>query len=213
MRKLLLAMPALLLAITVHAQEGKRTYGAIEYGVTRIDNEAAAIASVYVSSLGGSAAVTQDTSAGIGRLFFGYRLTPQAAVEGGYFSSQKFGARVAGTTGGGAAYTSAIDIEISGFDAAFVWSPMATNYADSGFYLKAGAHSSKVETALSITGTGGTVALSGKESGTGMLFGAGYDWKFSDNAFIRTGATRYLKLGGDSDSKATVYSVAVGISF
>lgn len=213
MRKLLLAMPALLLAITVHAQEGKRAYGAIEYGVTRLANQAAEIASDYVGVFGGSAAVTQDTSAGISRLFFGYRLTPQAAVEGGYLSSQKFGARVAGTAGGGAAYTSAIDIEVSGFDASFVWSPMATNYADSGIYLKAGAHSSKIENAISVTGAGGTVTLSSSGSGTGMLFGAGYDWGLSDNAFIRTGATRYLKLGGVSDTKATVYSVAVGISF
>ncbi len=213
MKKLLATIPALLLTVSVHAEDGKRLYGGFEYGVTRIDDNAAEVASIYVAALGGSARVTQDASAGVGRVFFGYRLTPQTAFEGGYFSSQTFGYRVSGTTSGAAAYTSVLDIDYSGVDAALVWSPMAVKNGDTGFYLKAGAHSSKVESTWSITGAGGTLSLAAKETGTGMLFGAGYDWRFSDAAFVRAGATRYLRLAGDSDNKATVYSVAFGLDF
>lgn len=214
MRRLLVLIPALLVAGTVHAEEGKRAYGVIEYGITRIENAEAELGSLFRNGLGGSAAVTQDTSAGIGRLLFGLRISPQTAFEYGYFSSQKFGARVAGTSGAGNAYTSTLDIKATGFDVAFVWSPMAVNYGDNGLYLKAGAHSSKVETDWTISGAGGTVPLlSTKESGMGTLFGAGYDWRLADNAFIKTGVNRYLKLGGDSDFDATVYSIGVGINF
>jgi hypothetical protein len=214
MKRLFVLIPALLVAGTVHAQEGKRTYGVIEYGVTRIENQAAEFGSFFLNAVGGSVAVTQDTSAGIGRLLFGLRISPQTAFEFGYFSSQKFGARVAGTSGAGNAYTSTLDIKTTGFDVAFVWSPMAVNYGDSGLYLKAGAHSSKVEFDWTISGAGGTAPLlSSKDSGVGTVFGAGYDWRLADNAFIKTGVNRYLKLGGDSDLDATVYSVGVGINF
>jgi hypothetical protein len=214
MKKTLLAIAisAATIGTSAYAAD-KRVYGAVEYGAASIDENAAAVATVYVTALGGSATVTQDTGVGVGRLFLGYRLTPQTAVEVGYFQSQSFGYRVAGVTSGSAAYTSNLSVDYSGFDAAFVWAPMSTNFGDGGFYVKAGAHSSTVESSWTITGAGGTLGLSAEESGTGMLFGAGYDWKFGSDAFVRFSGTRYTSLAGDSDNKATVWAIALGTSF
>jgi hypothetical protein len=84
---------------------------------------------------------------------------------------------------------------------------------DSGFFLKVGLHHSETNASVAITGVGGSASVNLDESGTGTLFGAGYDWKFSKDAFFRASITRYLRIGGESENKGTVYSLAVGMSF
>lgn len=213
MKKLFAAVPALLLAATVHADTGARWYGGLEYGSTELDDNTGPTANQFVSLLGGAVTVTQDSSVGIGRIFLGYRFTEQVALEGGYFKSNKASIRVAGVAGGGGAYTARGDVEFDGFDISGVWFPMANKMGDAGLFLKAGVHHSNTEASFSITGAGGTVSASGDESGTGTLFGIGYDWKFTDQAFARIAATRYLNVGGESDNKGTVYSIAIGTNF
>jgi hypothetical protein len=213
MNKFLMAIPALLLSASVFAQSGTRLYGGVEYGASKLDDNAQDTANAFVSILGGSAIVTQETSIGVGRLFLGYRTTEQTAVEFGYFASGKASSRVAGVAGGGGAYTATGDVEFDGFDVSGVWFPMAAKFGDSGLFLKAGLHSSEIDAKFSITGAGGTVSATTNYSGTGSLFGAGYDWKYSDQAFVRFAATRYMKIGGESDSDGTVYSIGIGANF
>jgi hypothetical protein len=185
----------------------------VEYGAAKIDDNAQDTANTFVSILGGSAVVTQDTSIGVGRLFLGYRTTEQTAVEFGYFASGKASTRVAGVARGGGAYTASGDVEYDGFDISGVWFPMAAKFGDGGLFLKAGVHNSDIDANFSITGAGGTVSATTSEGGTGSLFGAGFDWKYSDQAFVRFAVTRYLKIGGDSDAKGTVYSIGIGTNF
>lgn len=214
MKKTLLVVAlATSFAGTAMAAEDKRVYGGVEYGISKVEDNTRAMATTFVSVLGGSATATQDANVGIGRIFAGYRLTPQAAIEGGYFVSNAIKYRVSGVTSGSAAYTASADVEYDGFDLSAVWTPMAQKYGDTGFFLKAGVHSSSVDATVSITGASGSVSSSISESGTGMLFGAGYDLKFGSDAFVRFAATRYTSIAGDSDNKGTVWSMAIGTNF
>jgi len=200
-----------------YAADGKRMYGGIEYGASSIEDNTRSTATAFVAAYGGSATATQDKNVGIGRLFVGYRITPQTAVEGGYFVSSTIKYRISGVTSGSVAYTGAADVEYDGFDLSAVWNPMAQRLGDGGLFFKAGVHRSSIDASVSATASvaGASASASSRlsESGTGMLFGAGYDWKYSENAFVRFAATRYTKIAGDSENKGTVYSVAVGADF
>jgi hypothetical protein len=212
-----LAVVTGVLSTPSHAVAEKRIYGGLEYGVASVEDNTQSTASAFVAAYGGSATATQDASVGVGRLFFGYRLTPQAAIEGGYFASSTIKYRISGRTSGAVDYTGSADIEYDGFDISAVWAPMAQSYGDSSFFLKAGLHRSSVDASVSATASvaGASASTQSRlsESGTGMLFGAGYDWKYSENAFVRIAATHYSKIAGDSDNKGTIYSIAVGANF
>jgi len=215
MKKMIVAI-ALITSSTAFAQTGPRLYGGIELGASRIDNQTGELAGAFVSEFGGSAVATQDANIGIARLFLGYRFDKMFAVEGGYFSTNKADYAVTGVTSialGGNPYTATAKVDYQGFDVAGLWYPMAEKIDDSGFFLKAGLHHSEANASVTITGVGGSASVNLDESGTGTLFGAGYDWKFSNDAFLRAGITRYLKVAGESENNGTVYSLAVGMNF
>jgi hypothetical protein len=121
--------------------------------------------------------------------------------------------RVAGVTNAAAAYTASGKIEFTGFEVAGVWFPMAKTWGEGGLFLKAGLHNTEQSGTFTVTGIGGTASVSSKESGTGTLFGAGFDWDFSQQGFLRFSVTRYQKVGGQSGNDGTVYSVGIGANF
>jgi hypothetical protein len=208
-------LPAFLLSMSsfTMAQEGKNLYGGIEYGASRISGQAQEIANALVSTVGGSATVTQDLGAYTGRLFVGYRLDEKWSVEGGFFRSGDFKISATGRSGAGVAYSVNGAIDAQGVDLSAVYFPMATKASREGFFFRGGLHSSSVEFSSNLTIGGQTTRSSSKDSGMGYLFGIGYDWNFGNGAFLRTSITRLMKLGGESDSDATYYAVGVGMSF
>ncbi len=50
-------------------------------------------------------------------------------------------------------------------------------------------------------------------SGTGTLYGVGYDQKFNETTKIRYAAVKYSKVGGESDSGGTIYSIGLVKNF
>jgi len=50
-------------------------------------------------------------------------------------------------------------------------------------------------------------------SGTGTLYGVGYDQKFNETTKIRYAAVKYSKVGGESDSGGTIYSIGLVNNF
>jgi hypothetical protein len=213
MKALIVSAVLLTAASTGFAQTGPRVYGGVELGAARLDNQTGDLARVFVTELGGSAIATQDANIGVGRLFLGYRFDSKFAVEGGYFSTNEANYSVSGVTGGSAAYTATAKVDYQGFDVSALWFPMAQKFDESGFFLKAGLHHSETNASVTIIGAGGSASVRLDDSGTGTLFGAGYDWSFSKDAFLRAGVTRYLKVGGESENNGTVYSLSVGTHF
>ena len=54
---------------------------------------------------------------------------------------------------------------------------------------------------------------SGSVTGTGYLFGLGYEFAVAQNVGINVGYTRFEKLGGESNNKMNLYSAGVKYKF
>jgi hypothetical protein len=213
MKKLLIGIALTLTTSLVSADQGNKLYGGLEYGSSRVKGQAQELANDLVGILGGSVTVTQDLSAYTGRLFLGYRVDEKLSIEGGFFRTGNFDVGATGRTSTGVSYTINGAVDAQGVDLSAVYFPMASKQNQEGIFLKGGIHSSSRSTSTTLVATGVRETTSSKDSGIGYLFGIGYDWKFSKDAFLRASITRLLRLGGESESDATFYGVGIGTAF
>jgi Outer membrane protein beta-barrel domain len=211
MKKLLIGL-AVLASTNVMAQDSKWYVGG-ELGSSKVDNSTPYIANSLVSQLGGTATATQDSSVGVARIFAGYKVNEMVDLELGYFQSGDIGYRASGVTSGSVAYGAALDVNYSGFDYSVLLRPLTFNDAAKGFFLKFGGHRSEAEANIRVTSGSVSVAASSKDSGSGTLYGLGYDFSFSKNMFGRAAVTEYKKVAGISDNDGTVYSLGLGYKF
>lgn len=205
MKKILLATVIVAASTGAIAQSFKSGYYAGgELGYTLVDNNAQNFANGLVAVNGGSSSVTQNRGLGIGRAFVGYKATENFDVELGYFQSGDVNYTFSGVSSGGTAYSGTTKVSVKGFDYSVLLRPSISSGMNAA-YLRIGGHSSKEEAT-----TSGTNIRGGKisESGTGYLYGAGYDINIGTNLDARLQITRLEKVAGTSD-KATVFSVGI----
>jgi hypothetical protein len=181
-------------------------YAGAEIGVAKVDDEAQALANNLVSEVGGSASVIQDTSVAVGRIFAGYKLNENVDLELGYFSSGDAESRFSGVTRGAQAYNGLFTLSVTGIDYSALLRPSISSGFNNAF-LRVGGHSSKSELVLSGSALVNSQTI--KQSGTGMLFGAGYDFNVTKTVDVRVQVTRLLKIAGESDSNTTMFSAGV----
>lgn len=207
-----LAATALFSSATAIAEDGKYYFGA-EVGSVKIENRAQAIANDAVAIAGGTASVTQTVRNGAGRIFGGYKFNENVDLELGYLQSQSFNTSIAGLTGGNVAYAAGGGVKVSGFDYSVLLRPSK----DSGFnelFLKVGGHNFTSKANFSMSAGGNAITIpSTKTSGSGMLFGVGYDLSLDKNLSVRFGLTQYNKISGMSDADATFFSIGVKGTF
>ena len=178
-------------------------YVGAELGATRVDNNAQAFANGLVAVNGGSSSVTQNTSVGTGRVFAGYKIIENMDAEVGYFKTGDITYTFSGVSSGSTAYSGATKVNAEGFDYSVLFRPTIQSGLH-GAFLRLGGHSSS-ENAT----TTGTNIRGGKSdiSGTGYLYGLGYDIASSQTFDIRLQWTHLEKVAGVSDDKANVFSV------
>jgi len=210
-KKLLIGL-VVLASTNVIAQESKWYVGG-ELGSSKVDNSTPWIASSLVSQLGGTATATQNTSVGVARIFGGYKVNEMVDLELGYFQSGDINYRASGVSSGLVAYAAALDVNYSGFDYSVLLRPLTFNDTAKGFFLKFGGHRSQAEADIRITSGSVSLRASSKDSGSGTLYGLGYDFSFSKNMFGRASVTEYKKVAGISDNDGTVYSFGLGYKF
>jgi len=184
-------------------------YAGINLGYTYIDGNAQEIANSAVAALGGSATVTQDTSTGGGRVFAGYNVNQNVAVEVGFLKTADLTTKITGRTGGGLAYTGQADVSIESFDYAILIKP----FADGGLYGKVGGHTddSTVEGKYSIAGLSAAEKIS--YSGTGLMVGVGYQESLSDTIDYRIDYTYYDRVSGVKDANASAVTLGLVATF
>ena len=208
MKKLLLVAALSVATTSVFAQassnDAKKFYFGAEIGSTKLDNNAQEFANLLVATNGGSASVTQNTSVGTGRIFGGYTLNENVDLEVGYIQTGDIDYKFAGSTSGGS-YSGTSTVTVSGFDySVLLRASKASGYNNAFLRVGGTSYKTKVET-TGVNVTGGN----GSESGMGYVYGVGYDLNVAKEIDVRFQINRLEKIAGESDDKATVFSVGI----
>lgn len=202
MKKVLIAT-ALLASLAAHADQSKTYFGG-EFGVSKVDNVTGDLTKNLVNAVGGSATATQDSTVSTFKLVGGYRYTDNVDFELAYFQSSTINLNFNGVASNSVAYTGNANMKFSGFEYATNLRPsVASGWND--LYFRVGGHNSKVDYGLTVTGNS-TISTSQSKSGTGTLYGLGYDQKIDSTTKVRYSAIKYTKVGGE-DVGGTVYSI------
>ena len=206
------AILAVLVSPNAFAEDAKTTgaYAGAELGYSKVKNDSQELANGLVSEVGGSVIVTQDTGVATGRLFAGYNINENFAVELGYLHTTDINVDAAGVTGNSVAYTAAADISLKGVDYAVLIRP-STSTGLNGLFAKVGGHYLKASTDISLT-TSSSVSLSDSFKGGGFLLGLGYQAPISSNIDARATYTYYDNVAGE-DGHANVFSLGILAKF
>lgn len=209
MKKILIAAACLTVGLAAQAQTvDKKFYGGIEVGVTQISDQTAATNASLVSALGGTASSSQDTSVNDYRIFGGYKFNENIGAELGYMQTSNFDMTVRGVTGGSVAYTGSASAKLSGYDYSVLLRPSISSNLNN-LFLRLGGHYYTADATGSVTATGGNASMNTSKSGSGFLYGIGYDLNVLDNVGVRFSVNHLDKIAGDSENSATVYSIGV----
>lgn len=147
-------------------------------------------------------------SSGAARVFGGYQFTPNFAVEAGYLTGAKLSFRDTDATG----TVDVTDFKVKGFDVAAIWK---FTEVVPGLFLKAGVSNTKLSGAIKDVDSAGVVTTIGQASisGTGALFGIGYDLKLTNHLDARFGYTHYQRVAGQGDAKLNAYYAGLKYNF
>lgn len=189
----------------------QKTYFGAEYAFVKFKDQSS-IASVLVSSVGGSATSTQDTGITVGRFFGGYSFTENLGAELGYITSSVANATFSGVSRSGVSYSGTAQYKLSGVDYSAVLRPDKSSNLN-GLFFKLGLHSITAQNDVSVITGSGSGAASSKVSGTGTLAGIGYEQTISPNTAARYSYAIYDKIAGVSGSSASLYTVSVIYKF
>ena len=187
---LILILSTLLTHNIANAEQGQFRIGA-EIGYSPVELEAENTAQQLANLSGSTVNVEYDTGAFVGRIFGDYGVTSNVDIEVGYFQTSSVDATY--KIGSDSATES---YDANGLDIA------AVIKGDSGFFGKAGMHSSTINAFGSIKIGATTYSVTDSIDGTGMLAGLGYE---QDQ--IRYSFTHYADVGGDGGSDFNFISV------
>jgi hypothetical protein len=98
-------------------------YVGADLGYSSVSDNSQQLANALVTSVGGSATVTQNTGVAIGRLFGGYKINENFALELGYGASSNVNYSFSGISRSSVAYTGSASESIYGLDYAVVVRP------------------------------------------------------------------------------------------
>jgi len=175
-----------------HADElQSKSYFGIDAGYAFVDLGAEKTAQTLANLSGSTVSYVEEQASGYLRLYYGYQINDNLDIQAGYFNTAPITATY--TIGANSASES---LETSGFDASFKYRPSI----DNGFYGKLGVHQSEITGKATITIGGTTYNIaSAKASGTGLMYGIGYDFgKNEDGSGWKVGYDFYDSIGGIS---------------
>jgi hypothetical protein len=190
-------------------------YGGLDIASASIENRAQETRNTLVSLLGGTTTVTQTVRNGAFRVFGGYKIIENADIELGYLQTQNFNITASGVTGAGfgtTAYNLSGSVKVSGFDYSVLLRPSISTGMN-GLFVRVGGHQTTADVTASVSVGGTNVSANSKESGSGMLYGIGYDLNINQTLDVRVGITQYQKVAGISNNEATIYSIGLKGNF
>lgn len=194
-----------LAALGAQADQGKTYWGA-EVGSAKLEDHTGSLTSDLVSINGGAASATQDSTISTFKVVGGYRHTENLDLELAYFQSGTANLNFNGVTRNAVAYVGHADMKFSGFEYAVNLRPNIESGLNN-LYLRLGGHTSNMDVSASVSSTNGSASASKSYSGTGTLYGVGYDQKIDETSKVRYSAVKYSNVGGESTSGGTVISI------
>lgn len=202
-KKLFVASAASLLMVGAHAESSKFYWGG-ELGFAQVKDQAGELASALIGSVGGAATVTQDSTVTAFKVLGGYRYTENLDLELAYFQSSTINYNFNGVSRTSVAYTGSVGQKFSGFEYAANLRPnVSSGWND--LYFRIGGHSSKIDVNTAINANAVSASAGKGYSGTGTVYGVGYDQKINASSKVRYSIMQYDKIGGESGG--TVYSI------
>ena len=185
-----------LLSNYVYADEKKdeivpqsKSYFGIDAGYAFVDLKAEETAQDIANLSGNSVYYEEDQAALYMRIYYGHAISDSLDLQAGYFNTSDITAKYyIGTDSASESY------EASGFDASFKYRPSI----DDGIYAKIGVHYSELTGSASVTIGGTTYDIaSARSSGTGLMYGFGYDFGRNENGSgWKIGYDFYDTIGG-----------------
>jgi hypothetical protein len=151
---------------------------------------------------------SQDKTVPAFRIFGGMALNPNFDVELGYLHTGDARVTYRGLNGA-SNWRMTEDYSATGLDLAAVYKPF-----DNGFFVKGGVHATKGK--VKINGYENDVLEhvdNHSESGTGFLFGLGYQAPIAKGLNLRGSFVRYQRIAGESDYNLDLVTVGLTKSF
>lgn len=203
------------LATNAMAQQNEapsKFYAGAELGSSALKDRSGELATTLVAQVGGAASATQDSSVGIGRIFGGLNVNENIGLELGYNQTSSFGFRFTGVSGGAVAYAGSASAKVSGLDYSVLLRPSVSTGLN-GLFFKVGGHSLEEKVDVAVNAGSVSVASSKTYSGSGMLYGIGYDARLSNTLDMRIAYTYADKIAGSSGDGANIFSIGLVAKF
>lgn len=177
-------------------------YVGVDGGFAQADMKADETAAALATLSGSTVTYVYDKAVGYLRGYVGFPVSENVGIEAGYFNT---GSLDATYTIAGASATESYDAD--GFDITAVLK--GDDAKKGGLYGKAGLHFSELSGAATLTIGGTTYNIASQSaSGTGTVFGAGYELeKSADGSGIRFGVDLYNSIGGLDNADFTLFYV------
>jgi hypothetical protein len=151
---------------------------------------------------------SQDKTVPAFRIFGGMALNPNFDVELGYLYTGEARVTYRGENGGDSLRWTQ-DFSATGLDLAAVYKPF-----DNGFFVKGGVHATKGKAKTNAYENGVFEGSdSDSESGTGFLFGLGYQAPITKGINLRGSFVRYQRIAGESDYNLDLVTVGLTKQF
>jgi hypothetical protein len=186
-------------------------YIGVDAGYAWADTKAPQTAQYLANLTGYTTTYTYDKAAPVGRIFVGYTINENIALEGGYFGTADYTNNYAQARG-----TASENFSASGFDYSVLLRPTIES-GFNNFFARIGGQYSEISSAGSVVYVGTTYSLAAtgtaNAKGSGVIFGLGYDFALDKNIGGRVGYTRMNSLGGVSGADADVLTVGVKATF
>lgn len=184
-------------------------YVGAELGIPFGSDQAGYLSQMLVSRLGGSASVADSNVVALGRLFGGYKVLENLDIEVGAYQTGKSSLQFTGAVNtfpfrySGVARNSA-----DGINYTVLFRPNLVSGWNRAFF-RLGGHWSRLETTTIIR----TFSATTKDSGSGLVYGVGYDGVINETMNWRLQMTRTNNVAGKSGFNTYVMSIGILKSF
>ena len=183
-------------------------YIGVSIGQSKVDLDKSEIdASLAALGLGGSTSV--DDKGDSFKIFGGYQLNRNLALELGYVNFGKFTSNTTITSGGSGTLNGewkawAVDFSVLGI----------LPLGESGsLFGRLGASAWNLDVDLTASGPGGVATGSDSASGVSGVLGLGGAYKFTPNFAVRAEYERHFSVGNDDTGKSDIDLITVGMVY